>query len=970
MNRHSLRTRILLFSVLPVLFIGLGMAAFFSFNKYSQLNNTLIEKARSIIYPLSTSASFAMTTNSIPLLQGLVNEAARNNSRDVIAISIFDRNNQMLVTSSIAPETEQFKLAPENQEYIYTKDSTQFTDDGLIMRMPIYGYNPKVMLTLYGTYETDTNDNQTLSLTKPSFADSKLNYPREVVGYICIYFLREQTVMNVYQNITIAVIILLLGILLSVLFAIGLNKRIVDPINNLCSAVYEIREGNVTARVNGVMTGELERLRTYVNSMANAMSDLHSEMQYNVDTTTNDLRYTLEKLEQLNSSLNEANFKAENAARIKSEFLANMSHELRTPLNGILGFAKQMYKSKLTTEQHDYLTTIERSANNLLRIVNNILDFSKLEAGKLTFENIPFSLRNACSYTIHLLSPMALEKGLELTLTTDSTVPDAVIGDPIRFQQILTNLLGNAVKFTSKGNVALNISLNTKNNNVADIKFTVKDTGIGINEEQQHELFTAFTQADSSINRRYGGTGLGLVITKHLVEQFHGSINLESKVGIGTTFTFNIKLETSSEETSQTYPQLKGKKATISDINTWVRDSLVQLSNSLNITTFPMSNLLPINTLPEQNELDYIIIGLSANFDYNKLLYYFTSVKPEIINRVERIIFAVNSIDTDIHNKLRKLSPKSCILVKPILTDKLLKALTAPIEPLETSDQLEPWTDNSSTELVAPVSDKQLIKATILAVDDNNANLKLISALLKEIVTEVYTAENGQEAVEICTHTEFDLIFMDIQMPVMDGITAMREIKKNSVNKNTPIIAVSALVIKEEQQRFIKEGMADYLSKPLDEHQLNNLVCRYCEHCEKLPQTQNFNIQPNKDVLIKEPDDPNSLWTINRALKQTANHKDLALEMLEMLVQSIPDFEKALSAPQNMQPLDLAKVIHKFAGGAAYAGIPQVKNICNIIEAALKKGQPVEDIEPEIYELTDMIEIIKAKAQTWIQSLK
>ena len=448
MNRHSLRTRILLFSVLPVLIIGIGMTAFFSLNRYSQLNNTLISKARSIIYPLSTSASFALTEKSVPLLQGLVNEAARNDARNIVAISIFDQKNKMLVTSSIAPETELFKLAPENQEYIYTKESTEFTDDGIIMRMPIYGYDPKAMLTLYGNFQrSPETDEQAAQQKAPIFADPKLNYPREIAGYICIYYLRDQTVMDVYQDITIAVIILLFSLLVSVLLAINLNKRIVDPINSLCSAVYEIREGNVTARVNGMMTGELERLRTYVNSMANAMSELHSEMQYNVDTTTNDLRYTLEKLEQQNNDISEANIRAQNAARIKSEFLANMSHELRTPLNGILGFAKQMYKSRLSLEQTDYLNTIERSANNLLRIVNNILDFSKLEAGKLTFENIPFSLRNACCDTIHLLSPVAIEKGLELTFTTSPAVPDSVLGDPIRFQQILTNLIGNAIKF-------------------------------------------------------------------------------------------------------------------------------------------------------------------------------------------------------------------------------------------------------------------------------------------------------------------------------------------------------------------------------------------------------------------------------------------------------------------------------------------------------------------------------------------
>ena len=975
MNRHSLRTRILLFSVLPVLIIGIGMTAFFSLNRYSQLNNTLISKARSIIYPLSTSASFALTEKSVPLLQGLVNEAARNDARNIVAISIFDQKNKMLVTSSIAPETELFKLAPENQEYIYTKESTEFTDDGIIMRMPIYGYDPKAMLTLYGNFQrSPETDEQAAQQKTPIFADPKLNYPREIAGYICIYFLRDQTVMDVYQDITIAVIILLFSLLVSVLLAINLNKRIVDPINSLCSAVYEIREGNVTARVNGMMTGELERLRTYVNSMANAMSELHSEMQYNVDTTTNDLRYTLEKLEQQNNDISEANIRAQNAARIKSEFLANMSHELRTPLNGILGFAKQMYKSRLSLEQTDYLNTIERSANNLLRIVNNILDFSKLEAGKLTFENIPFSLRNACCDTIHLLSPIAIEKGLELTFTTSPAVPDSVLGDPIRFQQILTNLIGNAIKFTSKGNVALSVELKDQNGNISDIVFTVKDTGIGIKDEQQQELFTAFTQADSSINRRYGGTGLGLVITKHLIEQYHGSITLESKVGIGTTFTFDIQLENAAENNvPQMYPALVNRKVAIVDVNTWVKDSVDSLLKNMGLLTFPMSNPLPINTLPEQNELDYIIIGLQAGFDYNKLLYYFTSIKQEVLNKVERIVFAVNTLDPEIHNQLRQLNPKVTILVKPILADKLIKALTEPLSvPVIAPSQSKLPTVAESPRLnLGPTTEKQLIKATVLAVDDNSANLKLISTLLKEIVTDVYTAENGQEAVELCSHTEFNLIFMDIQMPVMDGLDAMREIHKNSVNQSTPIIAVSALVIKEEQQRFIQEGMADYLAKPLEEQQLKDLIYRYCGQNETLSMVVNTSDvapKPQSQIQLAD-DDPQAVWTKTRALKQTAGHKDLALEMLSTLVSSVPDLLLILAHPEQLAIADLAKTVHKFAGGAAYCGMPGVKKLCNIIESALKNGQGLEDIEPELFELTDIVQTIQENGPKWLKEL-
>lgn len=972
MNRHGLRTKILFFSILPIILIGCGMAAFFSYSNYSKLNEKLINNGRSIIYPLSTNISFAMTQQNTILLQGLINEVHRDNDRSVLAISVFDSNNDMLATSSIAPETTLFKLNTDENEHIYSSDSVEYTNDGIILRMPIYAYDESSLVTLYGEKTAISNSHiARVQNELIPYADPKINYPRLIVGYVCIYFLKNQMIIDTYGDISIASILVLLCVLISLLLGINLNRIIVDPLNKLSIAIYEIREGNVNTKVNGVMFGELEKLRTYINSMANTMSEFHNEMQYSVDLATNDLRQTLDKLDLQNKELANAISKADDASKIKSEFLANMSHELRTPLNGIIGFAKQLYKSDLNKTQIDFLIPIERSATNLLSIVNNIMDFSKLDAGKLSFEEIPFSLREVCYDTVNLLSTNAYEKGLELTITINNDVHDYVYGDPLRLGQILTNLIGNAIKFTSKGNVALDISLDQNNQtssnlNEVYLKFVVRDTGIGISDEQKERLFNPFTQADSSISRKYGGTGLGLVITKRLIEQMNGSIDLISENGNGTEFTVKLVLSKGISPIvpkNQKIKNIEHAKIALIESNTWVRDSIKNILDSWNVDTITMSNPTLLNSLANNDYPKFIIYGIRNNFDYNILFSDFSSIN---IDKVKKVIIAINSMDQAIHNKIKQLSSKVFIITKPIYPSKLLDLLNSSTPSI--IDELPPIVEQQP-QLTTKSS---LIKKAILAVDDNPTNLMLIRTLLSEIVTDVYTATDGKEAIEKCLHTEFDLIFMDIQMPIMDGVTAMKAIKKNKTNSNTPIVAVTALVMKEERDRFIQEGMVDYLSKPLDETQLKSIIAKYCG--ESIIKNNTDKAINNKELQKSPQNTQNtinkSLWNIENTMKICANKKDLALEMMEMFIKSIPDFEKVLNNKESLPKDELAKAIHKFAGSAVYCGLPSIKEICNIIEAGLKKGDSIDDFEPEFLELFDYIEVIHKENKKWIKSIK
>lgn len=364
-----------------------------------------------------------------------------------------------------------------------------------------------------------------------------------MLGYIALELDLKSVRLQQYKEIFISSVMMLFCIGIALIFGWRLMRDVTGPIRNMVNTVDRIRRGQLDSRVEGFMLGELDMLKNGINSMAMSLAAYHEEMQHNIDQATSDLRETLEQMEIQNVELDLAKKRAQEAARIKSEFLANMSHELRTPLNGVIGFTRLTLKTELTPTQRDHLNTIERSANNLLAIINDVLDFSKLEAGKLILESIPFPLRSTLDEVVTLLAHSSHDKGLELTLNIKSDVPDNVIGDPLRLQQIITNLVGNAIKFTENGNIDILVEKRALSNTKVQIEVQIRDTGIGIPERDQSRLFQAFRQADASISRRHGGTGLGLVITQKLVNEMGGDISFHSQPNRGSTFWFHINLD-------------------------------------------------------------------------------------------------------------------------------------------------------------------------------------------------------------------------------------------------------------------------------------------------------------------------------------------------------------------------------------------------------------------------------------------
>ncbi|WP_286294749.1 two-component sensor histidine kinase BarA [Vibrio apostichopi] len=935
MTRYGLRARVITLTLAPTLIIGLLLSAFFSFNRYQDLEGQVVNTGTSIIEPLAIASASGMQLESRESVRQLISYAHRKNSNLVRSIAVFDERHELFVTSNFHPDFE--SLTYPKDKPIPHLSSSNLLDNTLILRTPIIAE---------GQYINSAN------------GQSQAN---QAIGYIAIELDLSSLRLQQYQEVFSAFLVLILGLGLSGVFAFRLMHDVTQPITHMKNMVDRIRRGHLDVRIEGKMHGELDSLKNGINAMAVSLSEYHVEMQHSIDQATSDLRETLEQLEIQNVELDIAKKRAQEAARVKSEFLANMSHELRTPLNGVIGFTRQMLKTHLSTSQTDYLQTIERSANNLLSIINDILDFSKLEAGKLALENIPFEFQASLEEVVNLQATNAHEKGLELTLKIDPKVPPGVVGDPLRIQQILTNLVGNSIKFTERGNIDISVELRSQTEDNIELQFMVRDTGIGISERQQAQLFQAFSQADASISRRYGGTGLGLVITQKLVSQMGGEISLTSRLHQGSTFWFTLRLSTTDMPMTELIETqcLQDKQLLLIEPNMQAASITQQILTQEGLVVTYRS-VMP----DESTSYDYVLLNLAANQEYQLDTVSGWAIGAKKI--AQNVIIGTPSTELALGEQLMKEVDVQCI-TKPLSRKKLLQTLIS----------------NQAPTLIAPAIEthsEEKLPLTVLAVDDNPANLKLITALLKERVETVISCTNGQQAIDKATTTPFDIIFMDIQMPQMDGVTACQHIKKLANNANTPIIAVTAHAMTGERDRLLAAGMDDYLTKPIEEHVLQQVLLHWSpasevEHIDKIDpehpavaveidssQPQETEANVHKNIIID--------W--QAAMKQAANKEDLARDMLRMLVDFIPEvYEAAEKAIEdNDFPVEeLIHIIHKMHGSSSYSGVPRLKSVCATIEKELRSGTSIEAIEPELFELQDELDKVQATAIHYLQPI-
>ena len=656
-----------------------------------------------------------------------------------------------------------------------------------------------------------------------------------------------------------------------------------------------------------------------------------------------------------------ANDRAQMATKAKGDFLANMSHEIRTPMNAVIGLSDLALRTNLTDKQRDYLTKIYGSAESLLGIINDILDFSKIEAGRLDMESIDFDIDQVLDNLATVANVKTQEKGLELLFKRDPHVPTVLIGDPLRLGQILINLTNNAVKFTEQGEIVVDIELRERDSNEVLIEFAVRDTGIGMTKEQQGKLFQSFSQADTSTTRKYGGTGLGLTISKQLVELMGGQIGVDSEPGVGSTFHFTVRLgigEGAEEKTFTTVPNLQNLHAIVVDDNPTAREILRVYLESFSFRVDEAANADELFQLMETAQEDYDLMVLDWLMPGMKGNEVASKIKTEIRPQTDPHIVMISGFSSgDVMDKPGGEHIDQ-FLTKPVSPSHLFDAVMAAfgIETGRKTSTRDPHRQ-FDMETLRPVQG-----AEILLVEDNEINQQVASELLEQAGFRIDIANHGQEAIDMLNEKAYECVLMDVQMPVMDGFTATANIRKDERFKELPILAMTANATLEDRENSLAHGMNDHIAKPISQRLLFEALLKWIPDGEReLPKSYQHAGDKTDEPELPDLPDLDTEAGVARMGGSVKSYLRLLEKFADNQADAIAEISQAVGQENGETAVRLA---HTLKGVSGSIGADALQQAAAEVEAALKADPSVlpEGLAQTSLELDRVLGLIRGSA--------
>ncbi len=772
MRRYTIRRKLLLLTLIPPLVLLLVILGHFLYQDHRLMKDMLLDRGDAVSRYLASAAEYGVITGNTEQLHRISDSVLRN---DIVALAVYDFDQRELFRRGEEAEGLERSGTPYDRGHCGGKG------EYLVFCAPI----------------------QLVTMAVSDYEQSDAEVQSSLIGHVELVLSTrllagERAVMLRWS------MVLLLAVVMGALWlSRRVERQLVEPLSSLSHGVERVRGGDMAMRVSEDASGELLVLQQGVNAMVEALAGSRHLMEQEVEHATRSLRNTMEELEQRNEQLRVERQRAENASLAKSQFLATMSHEIRTPLSGMIGMLQLLRDNSTNRHQLDCIDGLERSAQSLRQLIDDILDFSRMEVGKLAIQNKAFSPLAVIEEVMVMLAPSAHHKGLEFVLDVEGNPPDAVCGDPLRFRQVLINLTANAIKFTDEGEVVVAARLlEAPQPEWCRLRLEVSDSGIGIPEEKQGLVFDSFTQVDDGDARSYGGSGLGTTVSRELVELMGGSIGLQSDSGKGSCFWFELPWQL-GEAQPLAHP-VNSARVLLLEQHEIAAAAVQRMLKRFGLSVQRVSTEEGVWTALAEGSFDWILAGENSSESDHREMLEKLAAGPMTHGYLCQLS-TVNGIQAE-GGSIKHLS-------KPVLPSQLQQLFQTG----QVCNEKGEMTDNTRA-------------LSVLLAEDDEINATVITHFLAKGGHQVVRVEDGEAALVQLQQGGFDCVLMDMRMPGLDGLEATRRwrSRESEFTARLPIIALTANASAEDRQRCVDAGMDDFLTKPVDRKELLGTLARYC----------------------------------------------------------------------------------------------------------------------------------------------